>query len=320
MSAPITSPFGHHTTALETVAGLDLSGRNAIVTGGASGIGVETVRALAVAGARVTIAARDVDKARVLAGEINGEIGAARVDAGALDLVDLASIAAFAAGWRGQGRPLHMLINNAGVMACPLTYTAAGFEMQIGANHLGHFQLTRALWPALAAAQGARVVSLSSIGHRRSPMRFDDPHFRNGGYDKWTAYGQSKTANALFAVALTREGAGDGIVSNAVMPGGIMTALQRHLPLEEQIAFGWIDEKGVPNPGMKTPAQGAATSVWAATAPALEGIGGLYLENCAQAAAWTQDLPWNGVFAYALDGDSAEWLWAWSLAELAPYA
>jgi NAD(P)-dependent dehydrogenase (short-subunit alcohol dehydrogenase family) len=302
---------------METLAGIDLNGKNAIVTGGASGIGVETVRALAQAGAHVTIAARDVEKARALAAQFNSDMNAARVDAGALDLTDLASIGAFGAGWSAQRRPLHMLINNAGVMACPLTYTAVGFEMQIGANHLGHFQLTRALWPALAGAQGARVVSLSSIGHRRSPMRFEDPHFRNGGYDKWASYGQSKTANSLFAVALTREGANDGIVSNAVMPGGIMTALQRHLPMEEQIAFGWIDEKGVPNPAMKTPAQGAATSVWAATSPLLDGIGGLYLENCAQATAWSQDQPWVGVMSHALDADSAARLWDWSVAELA---
>lgn len=318
MTTRITSPFGYRSTAREVAKGHDLGGRRIIVTGGASGIGVETARALALAGAEVTIAVRDPAAGEKVAGAINAEAGAARVKVGRLDLADAAGIRAFASTWSG---PLHVLINNAGVMACPLTLTAQGYEMQIGANHLGHFLLTTLLAGALeAGAKGgkpARVVSLSSIGHRRSDIRCDDPHFRRGDYDKWESYGQSKTANALFAVGATQKWKGRGILANAVMPGGIITPLQRHLSKEEQIGFGWIDENGTPNPRMKTPEEGASTSVWAALGAELEGVGGLYLENCAQAKPWTQEEPWEGVLPYALDPGSAERLWAWSEKEIA---
>jgi NAD(P)-dependent dehydrogenase (short-subunit alcohol dehydrogenase family) len=208
-------------------------------------------------------------------------------------------------------------------MASPLMHTAQGYEMQIGANHLGHFLLTTLLAPALeACAKGgkpARVVSLSSIGHRRSDIRWDDPHFRNGDYDKWVSYGQSKTANALFAVGVTQKWKDRGILANAVMPGGIITPLQRHLTKEEQIGFGWIDANGTPNPMMKTPEEGASTSVWAAVGAELEGVGGKYLENCAEAAPWTEAEPWSGVLPYALDPAGAERLWAWSEKEVASH-
>jgi NAD(P)-dependent dehydrogenase (short-subunit alcohol dehydrogenase family) len=309
VSQRVSSTFGYRSTAREVAAGHDLRGKSMIVTGGASGIGVETVRALAHAGAGVTIAARNRDAGLALAHAINAETGAARVDAAHLDLADLGSVGAFASSWLARKTPLHVLIDNAGVMACPHSYTAAGFETQVGVNHLGHFALTDALRPALAAAQGARVVSLSSIGHRRSAFRFDDPHFRDGLYDKGESYGQSKTANSLFAVGITRRWASEGVSANAVMPGGIMTALQRHLPKEEQVGYGWIDEHGTPNPRMKTPEQGAATSVWAAIAPELEGVGGRYLENCAEAGLWSAEDPWSGVMPDALDADSAERLW-----------
>ncbi|MDX2234346.1 MAG: oxidoreductase [Hyphomonadaceae bacterium] len=318
MASLIASPFGYRSTARDVAAGHDLTGLRMVVTGAASGIGVETARALALAGAAVTIAARDEAAAERVAGAINAEAKASRVTVGRLDLADAASIRAFASSWSG---PLHVLVNNAGVMASPLMRTAQGYEMQIGANHLGHFLLTTLLAPALEAAgrgdRPARVVSLSSIGHRRSDIRWDDPHFRAGDYEKWTAYGQSKTANSLFAVGVTARWRDRGVLSNAVMPGGILTPLQRHLTREEQIGFGWIDADGVPNPRMKTPQEGAATSIWAAIGAELEGVGGRYLENCAEAAPWTEAEPWSGVLPYALDPEGAERLWVWSEKEIA---
>lgn len=302
--------FGAQSTALDVIAGHDLHGRNAIVTGGASGIGVETVRALASAGAAVVLAARNRQQAEAVATELRADTGAATLDVGILDLASLASVRAFAADYIATGKPLHILINNAGVMATPHSYTADDFEMQFGTNHFGHFALTTALLPALRAAGRARVVSLSSIGHRRSDIDFDDIHFRTRAYDPWIAYGQSKTANALFAVGMTARFAGDGITTNSVMPGGIMTGLQKHMTDDEKRALGWIDEHGTPNPRFKTPAQGAATSIWAAVAPELEGNGGHYLEDCHIAKPWSADAPMSGVLPYALDPERAERLWA----------
>ncbi len=320
MTALITSPFGYRTTAREATGGQNLAGKRIIVTGATSGIGVETARALALAGADVTIAARDAAKGKEVAAAINAEAGKDRVTVGQLDLADAPSFRAFAGAWSG---PLHILVNNAGVMASPLMRTAQGYEMQIGANHLGHFLLTTLLASSLEAGgkagKPARVVSLSSIGHRRSDIRWDDPHFRTGDYDKWVSYGQSKTANALFAVGATQKWKDRGVLANAVMPGGIITPLQRHLSKEEQIGFGWIDENGVPNPRMKTPEEGASTSVWAAVGPELEGVGGKYLENCAEAGPWTEAEPWSGVLPYAIDPASAERLWAWSQSEIASH-
>jgi NAD(P)-dependent dehydrogenase (short-subunit alcohol dehydrogenase family) len=304
-----TTQFGARTTALEVVAGHDLHGRNAIVTGGASGIGVETVRALAAAGAHVTLAARNSEQAEAVAATLRSETPGASIDVALLDLASLASVRAFAAAYVAGGRPLHLLINNAGVMATPQGATAEGFETQFGTNHMGHFALTLGLFPALVAAKGARVVSLSSIGHRRSDIVYEDINFRERPYDPWQAYGQSKTANALFGVEFTRRFAGDGITCNAVMPGGIMTGLQKHMKDEEKRALGWIDEAGNPNPRFKTPAMGAATSVWAALAPELAGRGGLYLEDCAIAQPWSSERPMQGYLPYALDEANAERLW-----------
>ncbi|WP_374572928.1 oxidoreductase [Phenylobacterium sp.] len=310
----VTSPFGAFTSAREVAAGHDLTGRTAIVTGGASGIGIETARALALAGAEVTLAVRNLEAGMAAATDINDSVGAQRASVGRVDLSSFASVAAFADHWGDA--PLNLLINNAGVMACPLSYTAEDLEMQIGTNHFGHFLLAvllaRALMNGADEGRSARVVSLTSIGHRRSPIIWEDTHYRKRPYDKWEAYGQSKTANALFAVGFHERFADLGVTANAVMPGGIMTPLQRHLPREEMIAMGWMNEKGEIAQGFKTPEQGASTSVWAALGPELEGIGGLYLEDCAQAEPWSEETPYKGVKAYALDPEEAERLWTLS--------
>jgi len=315
MTTRITSAFGPFTPARQVTEGHDLSGMTAIVTGAATGIGIETARALALAGAEVVIAARKPDLAEAAVADINaGAPG--RASWSMLDLSDFASIRAFTERW--GDRPLNILINNAAVMACPLDYTKDGLEMQIGTNHFGHYLMTVPLAAALeagakASGKTSRLVSLSSIGHRRSGIRWDDPHFRNGPYDKWESYGQAKTANALFAVGFHKRFKDRGITANAVMPGGIMTPLQRHLPLEEQKAMGWIDDNGKVRDGFKTTEQGASTSVWAAVGSELEGIGGLYLEDCAQAGPWTEAMPWAGVLPHALDPESADRLWALSV-------
>jgi NAD(P)-dependent dehydrogenase (short-subunit alcohol dehydrogenase family) len=310
----ITSGLDPYTDASVLVAGKDLSGRTAIVTGGATGIGIETVKALAGAGADVVIAVRKRDLGEAAAKEVNAAVGAERASVGMVDLADLASVAAFTRAW--GDRPLNYLINNAGVMACPLSYTADDLEMQLGTNHFGHFALgvglARALMNGAEAGRAARLVSLSSIGHLRSAMNFEDPHYRSRAYDKWAAYGQSKTANALFAVGFDKRFAALGINANSVMPGGILTPLQRHLPREEQMALGWVDADGkLLAKGFKTPAQGASTSVWAAVGDELEGVGGLYLENLAEAGPYEQGNRF-GVAPHALDAEAAERLWALS--------
>jgi NAD(P)-dependent dehydrogenase (short-subunit alcohol dehydrogenase family) len=291
------SSFGFETTALEVVDGVDLSGKRALVTGGASGIGVETVRALANAGAEVTIAARDVD-----AGEkVATETGALNV--AYLDLAKLESVEAFARGWDG---PLHILVNNAGVMAIQeLQLNDAGLELQFATNHVGHFALATALHGALAA-EGARIVSVSSRAHLFSPVVFDDINFAFRDYTPFGAYGQAKTANVLFAVSATARWGRDGIYANALHPGGIATNLQRHTgpgPVEDYVKAGGT---------LKTPEQGAATSVLLATSPALEGIGGRYYEDCNEARVVERREAAGGVAPYALDADNADRLWALS--------
>jgi NAD(P)-dependent dehydrogenase (short-subunit alcohol dehydrogenase family) len=312
MADRITSPFGAFTPAREVVAGHDMTGKNAVVTGAATGIGVETARALAEAGAAVTLAVRNREAGEKIAAEINQTAKGAKASVGSLDLSDLASVRAFAAEWGDA--PLHVLVNNAGVMACPQSYTHDDLEMQLGTNHFGHALLTlslaRALEKGAVGGRTARVVELTSIGHRRSNINWDDPHYRTRPYDKWESYGQSKTANSLFAVGFHQRFKDRGVTANAVMPGGIMTPLQRHLPREEMIAFGWIDEAGNIAKGFKTTEQGASTSVWAAVGDELEGKGGLYLENCAQAEPADAANPRGGVWPWALDPDGAERLWA----------
>ncbi len=292
-----------------------LTGKVAIVTGGATGIGIETARALAEVGAEVVIAVRKPDLAEAAVAEINKTAKGAKASWSMLDLSSFKSIRAFAERW--GDRPLNLLINNAGVMACPLDYTEDGVEMQIGTNHFGHFLLSVLLVPNLVAGAksgwGSRLVSLSSIGHRRAPINFDDPHFRSHPYDKWESYGQAKTANALFAVGFDKRFKDRDVRAFAVMPGGIFTPLQRHLPIEEQKAMGWLDDDGNPRAGFKTPAQGASTSVWAAVGAELDGTGGLYPEDPAQAAPWSPDHPWSGVMPHALDPEAADRLWTLSV-------
>jgi NAD(P)-dependent dehydrogenase (short-subunit alcohol dehydrogenase family) len=298
----IDSGFGARSTAAEVLGGIDLSGRLAIVTGGYSGIGIETVRALAGAGAQVIVPARRPAVAEEALAGLDG------VEVGELDLGDLDSVHAFAGRILDSGRSVDVLINNAAIMACAETRVGPGWEAQFATNHLGHFALTNLLWPALAAEGGARVVALSSIGHRRSAIRFDDLMFETG-YEKWQAYGQAKTANSLFAVQLDALAHDAGVRAFAVHPGGILTPLQRHLTREEMAGYGWIDEQGNPVGDFKTPEQGAATATWAATAPALEGMGGVYCEDCdiAEPAA-SIDSP-RGVQPYAVDPDDAARLW-----------
>ncbi len=302
---PINSGFGMRSTAEDVLKGIDLKGKNVVFTGGYSGIGLEGVKAMAKAGASITVPARRPDAARAeLAGVPNVEVAA-------LDLADLNSVAKFAAGYVATGKPLHILINNAAIMANPETRVGPqNWESQFATNHLGHFALVAGLAPALKAAKGARVVSVSSTGHKLSPVVFEDIHFRSRPYHKWAAYGQAKTANSLFAVELDRRGQSHGVRAFAVHPGGIMTALQRYLPKEEMIAAGWMDENGNVNERFKTPEQGASTSVWCATSPTLNGMGGLYCENCDIAQLvdpGTSRI--SGVDPHAVDEAAARRLW-----------
>ncbi|MGW6195040.1 SDR family NAD(P)-dependent oxidoreductase [Kribbella sp. NPDC055110] len=298
----IGSGFGHDSTADDVLAGIDLTGKLAIVTGGYSGLGLETTKALAKAGAHVVVPARRPDAAREVLGE--------RAEIDELDLGSLESVEAFATRFLASGRSVDIVIDNAAIMAAPETRVGPGWEAQFATNHLGHFALVNRLWPAIAADGGARVVSVSSTGHRRSDIRWDDLEFRLG-YDKWEAYGQAKTANVLFAVQLDALGKDSGVRAFALHPGGILTPLQRHLEKQEMVDFGWIDEDGNPlSPAFKSPEQGAATQVWAATSPQLDGLGGVFLEDCEVAEVSTDDAP--GVRPYAIDPASAERLWTLS--------
>ena len=302
----IGSGFGAHSTADDVLAGIDLSGKLAIVTGGYSGLGLETTRALTKAGARVVVPARRPDTAwKALAG-LDG------VELDELDLGDLESVRAFADRFLDSGRTVDLVIDNAGIMACPETRVGPGWEAQFATNHLGHFALVNRLWPAIEPG-GARVVSVSSRAHHFSGMRWDDVHWRTG-YDKWQAYGQAKTANVLFAVHLDKLGADRGVRAFSLHPGGILTPLQRHLPKAEMVERGWIDEQGnVLNPsGFKSPEQGAATQVWAATSPQLAGMGGVYLEDCDIAEPAVDGDESGGVKAWATDPEQAERLWTLS--------
>jgi NAD(P)-dependent dehydrogenase (short-subunit alcohol dehydrogenase family) len=312
--APIPSGFTAINTADEVLRGIDLTNKIAIVTGGYAGIGLETTRALTAAGAAVIVPARTPEKAqKALANMPN-------VEQSQLDLLDPNSIDAFANEFLASHRPLHILINNAGIMAPPLTRDSRGNESQFSANHLGHFQLTARLWPALKKAQGARVISLSSRGHQRSDVDLDDPNFQHRPYDRWVGYGQSKTANILFAVELERRGASHQIRAFAVHPGGILTELGKHMT-DEELTFYGISRNYKPGdvPAGKSIAeggefksipQGAATTVWAATSPQLTNMGGVYCQDVDIAPILPSDAPGNlGVRPYAIDPTKAQRLW-----------
>jgi NAD(P)-dependent dehydrogenase (short-subunit alcohol dehydrogenase family) len=300
-------------TARDVVAGLDLTGREAIVTGGVGGLGRETALALAAAGSRVVVTGRDRVRGAAVAAEIEAAAGGGPVVFRPLDLTDLAAVRAWADGHNATGKPCHVLVANAGVMACPLTRTRDGHELQFATNHLGHFAFVTGLLPSLRAAGGARVVVLTSSAHRRSDVDLDDPDYHRRPYDPWRAYGQSKTADALLAVELDRRWAGDGVRATAVMPGAVRTDLQRHLSPAALAARGWPTGPD-PAPGWKTPAQGAATSVWAAVAAEAADLGGRYLEDCAVAEPWTGpgELPRGHYLPYAVDPERARALWALS--------
>ena len=300
----ITTPFGFASTTAEVTDGIDLTGKRVVVTGGASGIGIETVRALAALGADVTLGVRNVEAGNRTVAEVAASTGNPKLHVLPLDLADRSSIHHFVARWDG---PLDILVNNAGVMAIPdLQRTSDGWELQLATNYLGHFELAQGLHSAMAEAGAARIVSVSSSGHLFSPVIFDDLHFNLTPYDPIVAYGQSKSATALFAVAASERWAADGITANAVMPGAIATNLQRHTgglrtPVERR----------------KTPEQGAATTLLLATSPLLEGVGGRYFEDGNEAEVVTRRTPeLTGVAAYAVDPDNADRLWDLSLALL----
>jgi NAD(P)-dependent dehydrogenase (short-subunit alcohol dehydrogenase family) len=307
---PIGSGFGAATTAAEVIGGRDLAGKVAIVTGGYSGLGLVVARTLAAAGAQVIVPARNEAKAR------ETMAGSPELTLERLDLMDPASVDAFADRFLSSGRPLHLLINCAGVMASPLARDSRGNESQFSTNHLGHFRLTARLWPALVKAKGARVVAVSSRGHKGSTVDLDDPNFERRDYHPGTAYAQSKTANILFALELDRRGAAEDVRAFSVHPGAIFTDLMRHMAPENLRRYGFVDgaDRPVvdPSKGKKTPEQGAATIVWCAVSPQLDSLGGVYCEDCEIAVvAEGGDARWEGgVCAFACDPEAARKLWA----------
>jgi NAD(P)-dependent dehydrogenase (short-subunit alcohol dehydrogenase family) len=292
-----------------------VSGKVAVITGGSSGIGLETTRALCSAGARVIVPARDHDKAATALEGLDG------VEIETMDLLDPASIDAFAERFLATGAPLHFLVNSAGIGGAPLTRDARGYEVHFATNHLGHFQLAIRLWPALRQANGARVVAVSAWAHSRAPIVFEDPNFEHRDYVPWLAYGQSKTANILFALALDARAKAHCVRAFSLHPGSIVdTGLSQYLSPELLRAAGLVDEHGKPihdpEKGLKTVEQGAATSVWCATSPQLEGMGGVYCQDCDIAPLVSEENATNpfgsiplGVMPHAVDRQAAERLW-----------
>lgn len=308
LQKPVQSQFNAASTAAQVMAGIDLTGQTAIVTGGYSGIGLVTTKSLVDAGANVIVPARDASRAWTALAEVKG------VQVLEMDLMQPASVEAFSKRMVNNGRPISLLINCAGVMASPLTRDADGHESQFATNHLGHFRLTCGLWSALVAAGTARVVTLSSRGHQIAKVDFDDIDFLRRPYDKWVAYGQSKTANALFTLALDKRGLSRGIRAFSLHPGQILTNLGRHLSKAEIAAFDVLDEHGGqrlnPETGLKTLEQGAATGLWCATSASLAHLGGVYCEDCNIAAFNESEMGSKGVAKWAVDAECAERLWA----------
>ncbi|WP_285059789.1 SDR family NAD(P)-dependent oxidoreductase [Pedobacter ginsengisoli] len=313
---PIGSGFNTKSTATEVLKGIDLTGKIAIVTGGNTGIGLETVSVLAAAGATVIVPARDVEKAKKNLEAIPN------VEIEAMDLIQPDTIDAFAENFLASGRPLHLLINNAGIMWVPLQRNSHGIESQLATNYLSQYQLVARLWPALKKANGARVVNVSSLGHHMAPFNFDDPNFEHREYQTLLGYGQSKTASNLFALELDNRAKAHQVRAYSLHPGSIAgTELARDADIELFKQMGFFDENGNIRPeilaGLKTIAQGAATSVWAATSPLLNNIGGVYCEDADIAELLYEDLAvqsnaklhQNGVLAYSLDQSSAKRLW-----------
>lgn len=317
LQAPIGSGFNAASTTSEVIKGMDLTGKTAIVTGGYAGIGLETTKTFLSAGATVIVPARDLQKATASLS------GLANVEIAYMDLMNPSSIDTFADQVLASGRPLHLLINNAGIMWVPLKRDARGYESQLSTNHLGHFHLTARLWPALKQAQGARVINVSSWGHHYSPFNFEDPNFENREFATLLGYGQSKTANILFTLELDKRAQKYDVRSFSLHPGAIVeTDLKRYLSKEELIRIGVYDKDGNvlrnPEKGMKTISQGASTTVWSATSPQLNGLGGLYCEDTEVAiidrtitnrtGLTSMDLP-AGVTPYAIDPENATKLW-----------
>lgn len=326
LQKPIGSGFNAKSTTTEVIKGIDLTGKIAIVTGGDGGYGLEITKALTSAGATVIVPSRDAEKTK------GNLVGINNVEVASLNLTDSASIDAFAKTFLASNRPLHLLINNAGIMWTPLLRDQKGNEGQFATNHLGHFELTAKLWEALKKANGARVVNVSSSSHHYSPISFDDVNFNKREYNKFEAYGQSKTANILFALELDKKGQQFGVRSYSLHPGlSLETNLGRHLTFEDFVSLGILHADGTPNAEaeaamksiQKTKEQGAATAVWAATSPQLQNIGGVYLEDVEVAQfdevnydsiATTYRNPggFGGIAPYALDKEAAQKLWALS--------
>lgn len=308
LQQPIGSGFGATSTASEVIKGIDLTGKIAIVTGGNTGIGLETAKVLAGAGATVIIPARDIEKAK------RNLEGISNIELEAMDLMDATSIDAFAERFLASGRPLHLLIHNAGIMWVPLRWDNRGYESQLATNYLAQFQLTARLWPALKKAHGARVVNVSSQGHQFGTFDFDDPNFLNREYETLLSYGQSKTASNLFALELDERGKAFGIRAYSLHPGSINgTELAREAPLELFQKLGYCDANGVLFPevaaALKTIPQGAATTVWCATSPMLNTIGGVYCEDCDIADLVLEEGVTKGVRPYSVDESNAKRLW-----------
>jgi NAD(P)-dependent dehydrogenase (short-subunit alcohol dehydrogenase family) len=317
LQQPLHSGFGITTTAQDVINGLDLTGKTAIVTGGYAGIGLETVKTLSAAGAKVIVPARDTGKAATNLRGLNN------VTIEQMDLMDATSIAAFAGRFLAVHNALHVLINNAGIMWVPLLRDQYGYESQLSTNHFGHFQLTAKLWPALKKANGARVVNVSSFGHQIAPFNFEDPNFIHRPYETLQGYGQSKTANNLFAVELDHRGKEFNVRAFSLHPGSVIgTDLGRVAPMALFRQMGTHDENGDLFPDvaakLKNVAQGAATSVWCATSPQLNGIGGVYCENADVAELdegniehhYNDPSSLRGVRPYSVDAENAQKLWA----------
>jgi len=313
---PLASGFNAKSTAKDVITGIDLSGKTVIITGGYAGIGLETTKILADAGATIILPARDIEKAKTNLGQLNN------VRLEQMDLMDPDSIDAFAERFLASGGTLHLLINNAGIMWVPLRKDKRGYESQLATNHLGHFQLTARLWPALKKANGARVVNVSSFGHQMAPFNFDDPNFEHREYETLQGYGQSKTANNLFTVELDNCAKDYNVRAYSVHPGSVNgTDLGREAPIELFKQMGTHDADGNIRPEvankLKTIPQGAATTLWCAISPQLNNIGGVYCEDADIAELdlgninhkYEEPSSLRGVQPYSLDETNARHLW-----------